>query len=231
MLGCVDFIDLRSDTVTRPCAAMRRAMAEAPVGDDVYGEDPTVARLQALAAERLGKEASLFFPSGTMANQACLRTHTRPGDVVLAPADCHILKAETGAAAALSGLQIKTLGSRGIVTGDDVAAGVHPRTSCITRARRSWRSRTPTTSRVARCSRPRRWKAPSPPRGASGWPLTSTAARLFNAAVASGVDAAILAAPFDTVSVCLSKDSALRSDRSWRRTGRRSRGCAERERC
>src|SRR6185369_13525312 len=97
-------IDLRSDTVTRPTAAMRAAMAAAEVGDDVYGEDPTVNRLQTVAAERLGMEAAIFVPSGTMANQTAIRALTRHGDVVLASPACHLLKYEAGGAAALAGV-------------------------------------------------------------------------------------------------------------------------------
>ena len=200
----VRVIDLRSDTVTRPSEAMRRAMAEAPVGDDVYGDDPTVLRLQALVAERLGKEASLFFPSGTMANQACLRTHTKPGDVVLASTDCHILKAETGAAAALSGLQIKILGENGVVTGDDVRAGVHPD-----------EMHHPATTLLAlenthnfaggRVLPEDALKDAVAAAREAGLALHLDGARLFNAAVASERPAADLAAPFDTVSICLSK--------------------------
>jgi threonine aldolase len=88
----VKIIDLRSDTVTLPTPAMREAMARAELGDDVYGEDPTVRRLEERTAERLGKEAALFFPSDTMANQASLQVLTRPGDVLLAAADCHVLR-------------------------------------------------------------------------------------------------------------------------------------------
>src|SRR5512145_1821570 len=113
-------IDLRSDTVTLPTPAMREAMARAELGDDVYGEDPTVNRLEARAAELLGKEAALLFPSGTMANQASLHALTRPGDVVLGARDCHILRYESGAAAALAGLQIQVLGSVGRFGADDV---------------------------------------------------------------------------------------------------------------
>ena len=87
-------IDLRSDTVTRPTPGMREAMAKAEVGDDVYGEDPSVNSVQERVAALLGKQAALFFPSGTMANQAALRIHTRPGDVVIAARDAHILKYE-----------------------------------------------------------------------------------------------------------------------------------------
>src|SRR5512144_655468 len=107
-------IDLRSDTVTRPSAAMRAAMAQAEVGDDVYGEDPTVNSLQETAARRLGKEAAIFMPSGTMANQAALRALTRHGDVVLASAGAHILRYESGAAAALSGVHIREIGTAGL---------------------------------------------------------------------------------------------------------------------
>ena len=103
-------IDLRSDTVTRPSQAMRKAMATAAVGDDVYGEDPTVNRLQEKAAELLRKEAALFLPSGTMANQASLRTLTRPGDILLAGEGAHILRYESGAPAALAGIQVQTIG-------------------------------------------------------------------------------------------------------------------------
>ena len=120
-------IDLRSDTVTRPTPAMRAAIAAAEVGDDVYGEDPTVNRLQALAAERLGMAAAIFVPSGTMANQAALRALTQAGDVVLGGAGCHLLRYESGAAAALSGVQIQIIGSGGFFTADDVLAALPPR--------------------------------------------------------------------------------------------------------
>ena len=101
-------IDLRSDTVTQPTPAMRAAMAEAPVGDDVYGEDPTVNRLQELAAERIGKEAALFVPSGTMANQVALRALSRPGDVVLAGEHAHLLVYESGAPRQISSSAVRT---------------------------------------------------------------------------------------------------------------------------
>jgi threonine aldolase len=119
-------IDLRSDTVTRPTARCARPMAAAEVGDDVYGEDPTVNRLQAVAAERLGMTAALFVPSGTMANQSAIRALTRHGDVVLASPGCHLLRHESGGAAALSGVQILTVGSAGVFTPDEVAAALPP---------------------------------------------------------------------------------------------------------
>jgi threonine aldolase len=98
------YIDLRSDTVTRPTAEMREAMAVAEVGDDVYGDDPTVNRLEELAARSLGKEAALFVPSGTMGNQLCVMTHTRPGNEIIVGAASHIVHYEAGAAARLSGV-------------------------------------------------------------------------------------------------------------------------------
>jgi threonine aldolase len=183
---------------------MREAMAKAEVGDDVYGEDPSVNRLQERVAALLGKPAALFFPSGTMANQAALRVHTRPGDVVLASRHAHILRAEGGAAAALSGLQIEAVGRDGVFDADEVRAAIGPNDVHVA----------PTTllafenthnaaggrifpldrlEPVARAARD------------AGLALHCDGARLWNAAVALGVPPAALAAPFDTVSVCLSK--------------------------
>jgi threonine aldolase len=105
----LDIIDLRSDTVTKPTPAMRKAMAEAEVGDDVYGEDPTVNKLEALAAEMMGKEAALFVPSGSMGNQLALMSHCERGQEVICDRDAHIFHYEMGAAAALSGVQLYTI--------------------------------------------------------------------------------------------------------------------------
>ncbi len=117
-------IDLRSDTLTRPTPAMRAAMAATEVGDDVYGEDPTVARLERRTAALLGKEAALFVPSGTMANQLALRCHTEPGDEILAEAAAHIVNVERGAPAALSGLTVRTIASPdGVFDADDLGRG------------------------------------------------------------------------------------------------------------
>src|SRR5208337_561874 len=102
-------IDLRSDTATRPTAAMRAAMLAAELGDDVFGEDPTVNRLQEKVAALLGKEAALFVPSGTMSNQICVRVHTQPGDELLCETTCHISNNEAGGPAALSGVTCRTL--------------------------------------------------------------------------------------------------------------------------
>jgi len=200
----VKIIDLRSDTVTMPTAAMREAMARAELGDDVYGEDPTLNRLEARAADVLGKEAALFFPSGTMANQASLHVLTRPGDVVLASRDCHILRYESGAAAALAGVQIQTLGEGGCFSAEEVLGALVPpdphfapvRVLAIENTHNDAGGRVfpyEELGRIATLARER------------GLRLHLDGARLMNAVVASGIPAAAWAAPFDTVSVCLSK--------------------------
>src|ERR1700680_400931 len=119
-------IDLRSDTVTRPSPGMRRAMAEAPVGDDQYGEDPSVNRLQERIAALLGKEAAIFVPSGTMANQIGLKLLTRPGDDVVVGDEAHIVWDESGAAAANSGVQFTVVGRGGLFTAADLRAAFKP---------------------------------------------------------------------------------------------------------
>jgi threonine aldolase len=200
----MQFVDLRSDTVTRPTPGMREAMAKAEVGDDVFGEDPSVNRLQERVAALLGKEASLFFPSGTMANQAALRVHTRPGDVVIASRGAHILRAEAGAASALSGLQIETIGRRGSFGPDDVLAALTPDDVHVA----------PTTLLAIENTHNNGGGSVFPPDALAA--VTSVAreaglavhcdgARLWNAAVALGTPPGALAGPFDTVSVCLSK--------------------------
>ena len=120
-------IDLRSDTVTRPTDAMRAAIAAAPVGDDQYGEDPTVNRLQQHVAGLFGKEASLWLPSGTMANQVALRVLTRPGDDVIVSRESHAVWHETGGSAANAGVQFTEIGSRGVFTAEEFTAAVKPR--------------------------------------------------------------------------------------------------------
>src|SRR5215470_20274953 len=110
------FIDLRSDTVTRPTPGMRAAMASAEVGDDVFGEDPTINRLQEKVATFLGMEAALYVPSGTMSNQICVRVHTQPGDELLCESTCHIYNFEAGGPAVLSGVTCRCLdGEHGIL--------------------------------------------------------------------------------------------------------------------
>jgi len=200
----VKVVDLRSDTVTLPTPAMREAMARAELGDDVYGEDPTVARLEARVAETLGKETALFFPSGTMANQASLHALTRPGDVVAAPAGCHLLKYESGAAAALAGVQIRELGRGGRFDAEEVRAALAPpdphfaplAAVAVENTHNDAGGRIFPFERLAPLADLARER---------GLRLHLDGARLWNAAVATGVEPARWAAPFDTVSVCLSK--------------------------
>jgi threonine aldolase len=198
-------IDLRSDTVTKPTPAMREAIARAEVGDDVYGEDPTVRRLEEEVAALLGKEAALFVPSGVMANQLALACSAAPGDEVLVPFGAHCLLYESGAAAALSGLELREIGDpNGVVRAADVAAAIQPdnvhfpRTTLVTMENTHNRAGgrvlpDGVAEEVAALLRAR------------GIGLHLDGARLWNAAVARGVDERALAAPFDTVSVCLSK--------------------------
>jgi threonine aldolase len=200
----VAVIDLRSDTVTRPGAAMRRAMAGAEVGDDVYGEDPTVNRLQERAADLLGKESALFVPSGTMGNQASLLALTRPGDVVLAGERAHVLLYEGGAGAAFAGVQIETLGRGGVFDGADIRRAVHPddahfaptRAVCIENTHNRGGGRVWPLERIKDVAAAAR---------EAGLALHLDGARLWNAVVASGVPAADWARPFDTVTFCVSK--------------------------
>ena len=121
------FVDLRSDTVTKPTPAMRRAMSEAEVGDDVFEGDPTVRELERFTAELLGKEAAIFVPSGTMANQVAIRCHTQPGDEMLIDANAHIYWYEGGGPAALSGVTCRVLqGKRGVFSKADIRNALRP---------------------------------------------------------------------------------------------------------
>jgi threonine aldolase len=197
-------IDLRSDTVTLPSPAMRDAMARAEVGDDVYGEDPSVNRLEARTAELLGKEAALFVPSGTMGNQIALRLLTRPGDVVLATRGCHVIRYEAGAAAALGGLQIEQLGEAGRIDPEALRAAIHP--DEIHHARTTVLALENTHNvaggRVVPLALICALAAIARERGLR---THLDGARLWNAAVATGIPERQWAEPFDTVSVCLSK--------------------------
>lgn len=200
-----DRIDLRSDTVTLPTPAMRRAMAEAEVGDDQYGEDPSVNRLQEQVATLLGTEAALFLPSGTMANQVALRTLTRPGDDVLVPTDSHIVLHETGAGAANAGVQFSPIGAGGIVDAEAVRAAIKPRGHIVY---------PPTTLLVAENTHNRAGGivlAADTVRDAvvvareHGLACYLDGARILNASVASHRPAADLASGFDLVGISLSK--------------------------
>ena len=198
-------IDLRSDTVTRPSPEMRQAMAEAPVGDDQYGEDPSVNRLQERIAELLGKEAALFVPSGTMANQIGLKLLTRPGDDVVVGEEPHIIWHEAGAAAANSGIQFTTVGKGGLFTAADFRAAYKPPGHIVY---------PPTTVVAIENTHNRGGGVVFPQADAAAIAAAARelgvgsyldGARLFNAAAACGHSLAELAAPFDVVSVALSK--------------------------
>ncbi len=200
-----DRIDLRSDTVTRPTPAMRRAMAGAEVGDDQYGEDPSVNLLQEEVATLFGVEAALFLPTGTMANQVALRTLTRPGDDVLVPSESHMVLHETGGGAANAGVQFSVIGTRGIYGADDVRASVKPAGHIVY---------PPTTLLVTENSHNRAGGIIFPRealRGAlsvardHGLTTYLDGARILNTSVASGHSATELAAGFDLVGMSLSK--------------------------
>jgi threonine aldolase len=201
----MDRIDLRSDTVTSPSPAMRQAMAAAPVGDDQYGEDPSVNRLQERIAELLGKEAALFVPSGTMANQIGLKILTRPGDDVVVGEEAHIVWHESGAAAANSGVQFTVAGRGGLFTAADLRAAykppghiVFPPTTLVAIENTHNRGGGvvfPQAEAVAICEAAREL----------GLASYLDGARLFNTAATTGRSLAELAAPFDVVSVALSK--------------------------
>jgi len=198
-------IDLRSDTVTRPGPEMRRVMADAEVGDDQYGEDPSVNRLQDETAALLGTEAALFLPSGTMTNQVALRTLTRPGDDVLVPTQSHLVLHETGGGGANAGVQFSEIGAKGTYDADDVAAAVKPAGHIVY---------PPTTLLVAENTHNRgggivfpadRLSAALAAARARGLATYLDGARILNAAVASGRRASELAAGFDLVGMSLSK--------------------------
>jgi threonine aldolase len=198
-------IDLRSDTVTKPDAEMRRAMAEAEVGDDVYGEDPTVNRLEEEAAAAAGMEAALFVPSGTMGNQIALQLHGRPGGEVICDAGCHIVNYENGAMAALSGLLPKALSSpQGLLDPAAVEAAIAPDASYRARTVLIEVENTHNMAGGTLYDRPR-LEAILDVGRRHRLPVHFDGARIFNAAVALGVPAAALAAGFDSLMFSLSK--------------------------
>ena len=198
-------IDLRSDTVTRPTPAMREAMAAAELGDDVYGEDPTVNRLEAAAAARVGKEAAVFVPSGTMANQIGVRLHTHHGEVVLASEGAHVLRYEGGAAGALSGVQIATIGRDGLYAAADVRAAFVPALNVHLAPTTLLAAENTHNSSGGRVFPFERLAAAAEAAHELGLRTHLDGARLLNAEVASGIPAARWAASFDTVAFCFSK--------------------------
>ncbi len=200
-----DVVDLRSDTVTRPTAAMRRVMVEAEVGDDVLGDDPTVIALQEKVAALMGKEAAVFVPSGSMANQTAIRAQTQPGDEIIAHVDSHFYQYEGGAPFALSGCSVRLLhGERGMFDGEHVRGAVRPPDAHYAQSRLVVIENTQNRG------------------GGSVWPLARVAAiaktarelglslhldgaRLMNACIASGTAPSEYAKHVDTVAMCFSK--------------------------
>jgi len=198
-------IDLRSDTITKPTPAMREAMARAEVGDDVLGEDPTVRALEERTAELLGCEAALFVPSGALANQLAVRSHTQPGDEIFAEAQSHLHYYEAGAPAALSGVTCQPLaGERGLFTAATLAAAVRPpdqhfpspRLVCLENTHNRGGGSVWPLARVVEVASTARQL---------GLALHLDGARLWNASVATGVPERDYAAHFDSISVCFSK--------------------------
>jgi threonine aldolase len=221
-------IDLRSDTVTRPTAAMREAMARAEVGDDVFGEDPTIHALEAEVARVTGKESALFVSSGTMGNQIAIALHTQPGDEVIVGEGAHVVFYESGAGAALSGVQFAVAGRGGLFDADAMEERIQPRTDwsprttlvCVENTHNRAGGRVfphDIAEEIARRAR------------GHGLGLHLDGARIWNASVATGRSVAELSAPFDTVSVCFSKGlgapvgSALAAPREWIARARRIR--------
>lgn len=199
-------IDLRSDTVTRPTEAMRKAMYDAEVGDDVFKEDPTVNKLEQFAADLLGKEAALYVSSGVMGNQICLNILTNPGDEVICERDAHIFNYESGSPAALSGIQLFPIdGSYGIISPEQVEPHIRP-SSAYYMPRTKVIEVENTHNRA----------------GGTIWPIENIialkeiakkynlyfhldGARIWNASVATGISVKEYASHFDTISCCLSK--------------------------
>jgi len=199
----VNYIDVRSDTVTWPTEAMRVAMASAPVGDDVYGDDPTMNELERLAAEMTGKEAAIFVPSGTFGNQLALFTWCPRGSEVILGEQCHIVQHEAGAAAVIAGVQTRTIfAPNGILPVDEIEARIrgddihYPSTTliCLENAHSSGRVISLDSMKEVAALAKRH-----------GLPIHLDGARLFNAATALGVRAADIAAHVDSVMFCLSK--------------------------
>ncbi len=199
------YIDLRSDTVTTPTPAMRKAMHDAEVGDDVYGDDPTVNRLETLAAEKIGKEAALFVPTGAMGNQIAIMSQTRPGDEIIATRSSHVFTYEAGGPARLSGVTVSTTETAPLTPADlqrlvRPLGNIHyPRTTlvCLENAL--------STGEVMPLEAMQAVRAAAQ---AHNLKVHLDGARLFNAALALGVEARELAAEADSVMFCLSKGLA-----------------------
>ncbi len=225
----MNFIDLRSDTVTRPSAAMREAIANAEVGDDVFNDDPTVARLERMTAELLGKEAGLFVPTGTMGNQVAIKTLSNPGDEILCDEGCHIFNYEASAGAVVSGLLFHVVrGVRGVITAADLAPLIRPgdlhspRTSII--ALENTHNRAGGTVFPIEVMQSIRQLADE-----QRIMVHLDGARLWNAHISTGIPLADYAQSADTITVCYSKGlgapigSCVLGDRQFITEARRTR--------
>ena len=198
-------IDLRSDTVTRPTPAMRQAMANAEVGDDVYGEDPTVNKLEQAAAALFGREAAIFVPTGTMGNQIAIRLHTQHGQEVICESRAHIFDWEMAMTAAFSGCQVRTVAAeRGILNWPLIASAIGPKIYyraqtaliCVENTHNMAGGTVTPLSTMQEI-----WDGARE----AGLPVHLDGARVFNAAAALGISVAELTKGFDTVNFCLSK--------------------------
>jgi threonine aldolase len=199
-------IDLRSDTVTQPTPEMRRAMTSAPLGDDVLGDDPPVNELEAVAAARLGKEASVFLPSGTMGNLIGVAVNSRPGEEVIADTESHVYLYEAAGAAAIAGVQIQPITTAaGVMSPEQIVSAIRPRDDfhfALSAAVILENTHNRHGGVVWPLDALRNASAAA---HAQGIRVHLDGARIFNAAVALGVDVADIAAPADTVTFCLSK--------------------------
>jgi threonine aldolase len=198
-------IDLRSDTITKPTPAMREAMAIAEVGDDVFGDDPTVNALEQYTADLLGKEAAVFMPSGTMTNQIALRLHTEPGDEVVLESEAHIYYYEGGAPAALSGVMCRFVkGDRGMFTAADLQAVLRPSDIHFPKTKLVCLENTHNRS-GGRVFPLNEIEAIAHLCQTQDLKLHLDGARFWNACIATGISEADYAKSFDTISVCFSK--------------------------
>jgi len=222
-------IDLRSDTITKPTPEMREAMAQAEVGDDVLGDDPTVQSLELRTAEVLGMAESVYMPSGTMANQVALRSHTEPGDELLMDANAHLYYYEGGAPAAISGVMVRFIeATRGIFTGEQLRQAIRqenihfpvPKLVCLENTHNRGGGSIWPLQAIAEVESVAR---------ESGLKMHLDGARIWNASVASGVGEKDYAKHFDSVSVCFSKGlgapigSALAGSHEFAKRARRFR--------
>jgi threonine aldolase len=202
----MEYIDLRSDTVTKPTPEMRQAMAEAEVGDDVYLEDPTVNRLQEMAAQMLGKEAALFVPSGTMGNQVCVKLHTQPGQEVITEERSHIFNYEMAAMAVVSGTLARPVrGEDGLLDWPSIQSAIRPRSAYYVAQTGLVTLENSHNMAGGACMPLERMEEICEGAHEAGLPVHLDGARIFNAAIALKRDPAELARPADSVMFCLSK--------------------------